>query len=104
MLAGSNQLVELQANVNKLTAQVESLSKKCEDLEGHSTCDNIRLVGLHEGSEGLRATEFIAHHLQELLGLDSQPVLDRDHRSLREKPNAGKPPLPFIIKVNSFQV
>ncbi|ROL48201.1 hypothetical protein DPX16_22801, partial [Anabarilius grahami] len=91
----SDQLVELQANVNKLTAQVESLFKKCEDLEGCSRWNNIRLVGLPDGSEGSRTTEFIAHLLQEILGLDSQPVL-------LEKRKAASPP--FIIKVNSFQV
>lgn len=99
----SDQLDELQVNVNKLTAQVESLSKKCKDLEGRSRWNNIRLVGLPEGSEGSRTTEFIAQLLQELLGLDSQPVLDRAHRSLLEKPSAGKPPRQSISRSAAFK-
>lgn len=99
-----SQLLDLQANVSTLTTRVESLSKKCEDLEGRSRWNNVRLVGLPEGTEGPRPTEFMAQLLQDLLGLDDKPVLDRAHRTLRIRPKEGEPPRPLVIRVNLFQV
>lgn len=80
---------------------MDSLSKKCEDLEGRSRWNIVHLLGLPEGSEGPRPTEFTAQLLQDLLGLDDKPVLDR---SLRAEPRNGEPPRPLIIPVNLFQV
>lgn len=45
-----------------LTTQVNSLMKKCKDLEGRSRWNNVRLVGLPEGTEGPRRTEFMAKY------------------------------------------
>ena len=98
------ELSDLRANVSKLTATVDSLSKKCEDLESRSRWNNIRLVGLPEGTEGPRTTEFTAQLLQDTLGLDNKPMLDRAHRTLRAKPKDGEPPRPLVIRVNLFQV
>uniref|UniRef100_A0AAV2K1Q6 Transposase element L1Md-A101/L1Md-A102/L1Md-A2 n=1 Tax=Knipowitschia caucasica TaxID=637954 RepID=A0AAV2K1Q6_KNICA len=44
------QLTSLQATVASLAEQVGSLSQKCEDLEGRSRQNNIRIVGVPEGS------------------------------------------------------
>ena len=66
-----DQLTSLKANVTVLSATAESLSKKCEDLEARSRWNNYRLVGLPEGSEGPRPTEFMAQLLQDFLGLTS---------------------------------
>lgn len=98
------ELTDLRADVSKLTATVDSLSKKCEDLESRSRWNNIRLVGLPEGTEGPRPTEFTAQLLQDTLGLDDKPMLDRAHRTLRAKPKDGEPPRPLVIRVNLFQV
>lgn len=83
---------------------MESLGKKCEELEACSRWHNIRLVGLPEGSEGPQPTEFIARLLMDLLGLDGLPGLDRAHRTLRAKPKEGEPPRPMVIRVTQFQV
>ncbi|CAB1446948.1 unnamed protein product [Pleuronectes platessa] len=56
----SDQLTGMQVNMAKLSATVESLGKKCEELEARSRWHNIRLVGLPEGSEGPQPTESIA--------------------------------------------
>uniref|UniRef100_A0A3P9J1C5 L1 transposable element RRM domain-containing protein n=1 Tax=Oryzias latipes TaxID=8090 RepID=A0A3P9J1C5_ORYLA len=98
-----SQLTSLQATVASLTDRVGSLSQKCEDLEGRSRRNNIRVVGVPEGSEGSRATDFVATLLQDLLSLDSKPVLDLAHRSLGARPRDGDPPRPFIARVNLFQ-
>lgn len=97
------QLTSLQATVASLTERVSSLTQKCEDLEGRSRLNNIRLVGIPENVEGPRPTEFVAKVLQNLLGMDSEPVLDRAHRTLRSKPKEGEPPRPFVVRVNMFQ-
>lgn len=97
-----SQLAELQANVTSLTATVESMGKKCEDLEARSRLNNVRLIGVPEGAEGSRPTDFIASLLQDLLGLEAKPLLDRAHRTLRAKPKQGEPPRPIVIRVNRF--
>ena len=61
-------------------------------------------MGLPEGTEGPRPTEFTAQLLQDILGLDNKPMLDRAHRTLRAKPKDGEPPRPHVIWVNLFQV
>uniref|UniRef100_A0AAV2KQQ8 Uncharacterized protein n=1 Tax=Knipowitschia caucasica TaxID=637954 RepID=A0AAV2KQQ8_KNICA len=76
---------------------------KCEDWEGRSRLNNIRVVGVPEGSEDSRPTVFVAKLLQGLLGLDVEPVLDRAHRTLRPKPKDGELPRPFVVRVNMFQ-
>jgi len=55
-------------------------------------------VGLPEGTEGPRPTEFTAQLLQDILGLDNKPMLDRAHRTLRAKPKDGEPPRPLVIR------
>lgn len=87
-----------------LTTLVDSLSKKCKDLEGCSRWNNVRLVGLPEGSEGPRPAEFTPQLLQDLHGLDDEPVLDRAHRTLRARPKDGEPPRPLVIRVNPFKI
>ena len=99
----SDQLTGMQVNMAKLSATVEFLGKKCEELEARSRWHNIRLVGLPEGSEGPRPTETIAKLLMDLLGLDVMPGLDRAHRTLRAKPKDGEPPRPMVIRVTQFQ-
>ncbi|CAL1601025.1 unnamed protein product [Knipowitschia caucasica] len=97
-------LTVVQASVSQLQDQVASLTRKCEDLEGRSRLNNIRIVGIPENSEGPRPTEFVAGLLHDLLRLDAKPVLDRAHRTLRPRPGEGAPPRPFVVRVNMYQV
>ncbi|KAJ8404964.1 hypothetical protein AAFF_G00328850 [Aldrovandia affinis] len=80
----STRITELEVNVGSLTTRVTYLDNRCEDLEGRMRRNNIRLLGIPEGVEGPRPTESVAGLLQELLGLDEKPLLDRAHRTLRE--------------------
>lgn len=100
----SDLLTSLDSTVSTLKAEVKLLTDKCEDLEGRARRNNIRLVGVPEGAEGARPTEFIAQLLMDSLGLDELPLLDRAHRTLRSKPSDGKPPRPFVIRVHFFHV
>lgn len=56
------------------------------------------LVGIPEGSEGPRPTDIVATLLQDLLGLDNKPVLDRARQAQR-----SGTPRAFINRVNMFQ-
>lgn len=100
----SDLLTSLDSTVSTLKADVKLLTDKCEDLEGRARRNNIRLVGVPEGAEGVRPTEFIAQLLMDTLGLDELPLLDRAHRTLRSRPSDGKPPRPFVIRVHFFHV
>lgn len=99
----SDHLSELDITVQSLRTQVDQLNAKCEDLEGRSRRNNIRLIGIMEDVEGPNPTEFVSGLLQDILSLDQKPVLDRAHRSLREKPGKDKPPRPFIIRLHYYQ-
>lgn len=44
-----------------------SLSEKCEDLDGRSRRNNVRISGLCEGIEGTRLINFIANLLKDVL-------------------------------------
>ena len=102
-LSQSDHLSELDNIVQSLRTQVDQLNAKCEDLEGRSRRNNIRLIGILEDVEGPNPTKFISGLLQDILGLDQKPVLDRAHRNLREKPSKDKPPRPFIIRIHYYQ-
>lgn len=99
-----DRLSSLDSTVNALKTQVKTLTDKCEDLEGRSRRNNLRLVGIPEGSEGQRPTEFIGGLLKDLLKLDEAPLLDRAHRTLRAKPRTGEPPRPVLIRVHFFHI
>ncbi|KAI4832981.1 hypothetical protein KUCAC02_015915 [Chaenocephalus aceratus] len=100
----SGRITELEATVSRLTAQAKHADDRCEDLEGRSRMNNIRLVGISEGLEGPRSTEFIAKLLQEILRLDEKPLLDRAHRTLRDRPREGDAPRPFVVRVHYFHI
>lgn len=100
----STRISDLEANVESLTTKVTYLDNRCEDMESRMRRNNIRLLGVPEGVEGPRPTEFIAQLLQELLGLGEKPLLDRAHRTLRSRPGDGQPPRPFVIRVHFFHV
>lgn len=48
----SDDLATLIDTVNVLKGEVKTLKAKCNDLEGRSRRNNLRLVGLPEGFEG----------------------------------------------------
>lgn len=85
--------------MNSLKAQVKILNDKCEDLEGRSRRNNIRLIGVPEGAEVPRLTNFIAQLLKDTLKLDEMPLLNQAHCTLRAKPREGEAPRPFIIRM-----
>ncbi|KAJ3598159.1 hypothetical protein NHX12_001672 [Muraenolepis orangiensis] len=100
----STRIDKLEATVGMLTSQVKRLDDKCEDLEGRSRRSNICVMGIPEGLDGPRATDFVAHLLRDMLKLGEKPLLDRAHRTLRERPGEGTPPQPFVVRVHFFHI
>lgn len=100
----SDRITALEAKVSTLAAQVTRLDTKSEDLESRSRMNNIRLVGIPENTEGSHVTDFVAKMLQDMLGLNEKPLLDRAHRTLREKPMPGAPPRPIVARVHFFHI
>lgn len=99
----SNLQTSLEAKVSLLTGRVDSLSKKCEDLEGCSRLNNVRVIGVPERSEGAHPTDFMAMLLQKQLGLEKKPTLDRAHRTLWPRLSDGESPRLFVVRTNMFQ-
>lgn len=93
----ADEATSLEIKLQNLIKQVASLSEKCEDLEGRSCRNNLRIIGLREGAEGPRPTDFIADPLHDALQLEERPLLDRAHRFLQLRPQPGERPRPFIV-------
>lgn len=68
-------VAELEAQVKHLTGQVDQLNGKCLNLEGCSKRQNLRIMGLKEGTEhGQTPREFVAGLPKEVLELEEKPV------------------------------
>lgn len=97
-------VTQLNSTVMQLQKELKELHTKCEDLEGRSRRNNLRLVGIEEGAEQGQPTKFVSALLKDVLELDGAPLLDRAHRSLRAKPKPGEPPRVFIMRVHYTHV
>ncbi|KAF3844502.1 hypothetical protein F7725_007665 [Dissostichus mawsoni] len=52
---------------------------------------------------GKNPTDFVAKLLQETLGLEKEPLLDRSHRTLRERPQEDQPPRAFVVRFQYYR-
>ncbi|KAK7896625.1 hypothetical protein WMY93_021950 [Mugilogobius chulae] len=99
-----SKVVDLEKEVRCLKETVTTLSEKTEDLEGRQRRCNIRILGLKEQFEaGTQPVTSVAKLLQEVLGMDAVPTLDRAHRSLQPVPPKGQRPPPFVVKFHCYQ-
>ncbi|KAI4894558.1 hypothetical protein NFI96_004454 [Prochilodus magdalenae] len=97
----------LESALKKMEGVNTALQQKIEDLEGRSRRNNIRIIGVPEGAEGKRPTDFVAELLPKLLGEENfnlPLVVDRAHRSLQPRPADGARPRPIIARIHLFQV
>lgn len=102
--AADSRITVLEATCKELTAANGLLKAKVNDLEGRSRRLNVRIVGIKEGEENGRPTEFVSRLIPELLGQDNFPKpvkIDRAHRSLRPKPLANERPRIIIARVHN---
>uniref|UniRef100_A0A3B5RFC2 L1 transposable element RRM domain-containing protein n=1 Tax=Xiphophorus maculatus TaxID=8083 RepID=A0A3B5RFC2_XIPMA len=94
----------LESSCSELAAANGLLKKKVDDLEGRSRRQNIRIVGLEEGVEGVRPAEFVSKFISELLGQDSFPKpvkIDKANHTLRPKPLPNERPRIIIARVHN---
>uniref|UniRef100_A0AAR2K2F4 L1 transposable element RRM domain-containing protein n=1 Tax=Pygocentrus nattereri TaxID=42514 RepID=A0AAR2K2F4_PYGNA len=105
--AHDSRIDALETALKGLERANATMQLKIDDLEGRSRRNNIRIIGIPEGTEGTRPTDFVAGLLPKLLGEENfkLPLLvDRAHRSLRPRPAEGAKPRPFIARIHLFQV
>ncbi|KAF7711344.1 hypothetical protein HF521_000355 [Silurus meridionalis] len=78
----TDDIAVMQRDIHRLTAEYNKLETKCEDLEARSQRNNVRIIGVPEGSNS-STTASVGVLLKEALSLEKEPVLDRSHRTLR---------------------
>lgn len=77
------------------------------DLEARSHRHNIKIVGIQEGEEEGKPTEFFSKLIPKLLGEEHFPhpvKVDRAHRSLQPKLATGAKPRTILACIHHFQV
>lgn len=104
-------LMSAENAISELRKENASLKAKANDLEGRSRRNNVKFIGIPEGEEKGRPTEFVSALIPKLLGDSnfSKPVVvDRAHRSLQPKPAEGGPgptprPRTIIARIHHYQ-
>ncbi|KAL1277103.1 hypothetical protein QQF64_023776 [Cirrhinus molitorella] len=93
----------MEMTCKELHTENKSLWAKLNDLEGRSRRLNLKFVGINEGEEQGRTSQFISDLVTELFGRDHFPKpvkIDRAHRALLPKPSAGQRPRTIIAKIH----
>lgn len=77
---------------------------KLTDLEGWSRQNNIRILGIKEGSEVNSVLQFVEHLLRAELSLPPDLALNiqREHRALIPKPGPDKPLQSVVVNFLQF--
>lgn len=99
-------LCSLEVTLTDLQKTNKALRVKVNDLEGRSQCNNIKIIGIPEGEEKGRPTEFDAALIPKLLGethFQGQLVIDRAHHALKPRPSDGERTRIIIARVHFFQ-
>uniref|UniRef100_A0A3P9K013 L1 transposable element RRM domain-containing protein n=1 Tax=Oryzias latipes TaxID=8090 RepID=A0A3P9K013_ORYLA len=98
-----DRITSLENQVSELQQKVKTLTERCDDGENRSRRENIRIIGLKEGSEGQSSVTFFESWLPEVLGMETKRgviKLDRAHRALG--PPKEDRCRPVIIKLHNF--
>lgn len=102
--AHSDSIYQLEQQVASLNSEMDKLKQKNEELEGRSRRNNIRITGITEGLELTKPRDFIATLLKDVLVLEETPLIDRAHRTLRQRPSPSEPPRPFVIRLHYYHI
>lgn len=90
----------------KMAKECKRTYEKCMDLENRSRRQNLRIIGIAEGTEAGCPTRFVAEFFPEVLGaehFDGSPVIiDRAHRSLAPKPRKGERPRAMVVRLHYY--
>lgn len=103
----SSSLQKTEHQCNSLVALNQLLRQKTDDLENRPRRMNLRIIGIPEGAEQGRPTDFMSSFFTALFGKDKlprAPVIDRAHRSLMPKLAPGRHPRAMIFCFHHFQI
>ena len=95
-------IVELETKLSDAEGKIDALTHRVDDQEARSRRDNIRILGVKEGTEGIDALSFFETWLPKVLNLETKKGrirLDRCHRGLG-RPKADSPRV-VIIKLHN---
>lgn len=85
---------------------VKSLVAKSDDAENRLRRNNVRVLGLPEGSEGERPAEFAEAFFKDILELTPVSptyVVERAHRVPTGRRPPGAPPRPFLVRFLNYR-
>ncbi|XP_075315187.1 uncharacterized protein l1td1 [Odontesthes bonariensis] len=102
----SDELAEITTILEQLEKANAVLASKADDLENRSRRQNLRIVGLPEGTEGSLPLDFVSQLLQAVIGDDifpKPPELDRAQRTPAPKPTQGQRSRALIVRFHRFQ-
>ncbi|KAK7885915.1 hypothetical protein WMY93_025536 [Mugilogobius chulae] len=97
-----DELEKEKSSVQVLCKQVSNISAKLDDLEARSRRNNIRIIGLKEGTESDNLMELLDRLFRYILDLeerDASPEVDRAHRALRPRPDPGDAPRAITVRL-----
>lgn len=86
---------DLQSNPPTRKAEIEVVRDKLMDMEDRSRRNNLRFVGIQEGSEGTDMEAFLEEILPQLLGIPTQSHscdIERAHRAHVPRPQLNDRP------------
>ena len=95
-------MTTLQRDVRHLTELADTLQNKCEDLEGRSRRNNVRIVRIPE-SPGSCSTSAISALLKDAFNLEKAPLVDRSQRSIQPAPQGGGPARTVIAHLHYYK-
>uniref|UniRef100_H3AWL7 L1 transposable element RRM domain-containing protein n=1 Tax=Latimeria chalumnae TaxID=7897 RepID=H3AWL7_LATCH len=88
-----------------LDSKIAALAQRLDDQENRARRNNLRILGFPEHIEKGKPIQFLQDALPKLLGLadGTQLEMERAHRTLAPRPEAGQRPRPFIVRFLKFQ-
>lgn len=91
---------QLQNGRELQSKRIDTLWNRVEDLENRSRRNNVRLLGLKEGTEGNNLIACVEKILSEGLNMDidNEFEIERAHRSPGSRPDDGQPPRLVMIR------
>ncbi|KAJ1127066.1 hypothetical protein NDU88_005472 [Pleurodeles waltl] len=96
----------IKSHITQLTMQVQKHEHRAEDAEGCGRCNNVHIVGLPEGREGLDEVTYLETWLKTLT--EDQPLtpfftLERVHWVPAQPLAPGKLPRPIVAKLLHYR-
>lgn len=88
-----------------VTGELGALRARCEDLEGRSRRNNVRLTGVPETTYIDNMEFYIETMFKELFGDSLSPMflVERAHRSLGPRPPPGTQARPILAKILNYR-